>query len=156
MTNTIKATIANFEQHWNLKFEFRLVDIFSGEKEHQNIINLIEYDGSDSEQYRIVFDVDIQKDTKILEFSFFINGKQDVKVFELPDGYENTWYTILVNHACASQPDQFEFKVGSTNDHFWQVTLSPKLVSIIIPIVLPLQVRIKFARSGNRISSRLQ
>jgi len=71
-TNTIKSHIPHFSDHWNLKFDFRLLEVFGGDKEYQNIINLIEYDGVDSGKYKIVFDVDIQRNSGsiiILKFS---------------------------------------------------------------------------------------
>ena len=83
---------------WELEFELKVLSSYFGESQVQNILNLIQYDQQVPEEYKIIFDIDIQSGSRILEFGFLLNGIQEKKVFALPVIENDPWFSIKAVH----------------------------------------------------------
>ena len=83
---------------WELEFELKVLSSYFGESQVQNILNLIQYNQQVPEEYKIIFDIDIQSGSRILEFGFLLNGIQEKKVFALPVIENGPWFSIKAVH----------------------------------------------------------
>ena len=87
-----------FASAWDVEFELKILPPYLGESQVQNVLNLIQYDNQVAQEYKIIFDLDIQSGSRVLEFGFLVNDVQEKKVFALPSINNDLWFSIRVSH----------------------------------------------------------